>query len=399
MRAYSKKTCHILPCLILAIIFLLTSCSLRSDSQKLYVDIHSADTSSINGEYYVPYFPIVADGGEDAMVSIPRIWPEPDESTNDWKSGYDLYHLKDGTLTLLREKDGIVNLTAVDGDYYYWNQNGVFCFHPDSNPSDFLFALPEGRFFARFWGHDGTLYAIQYTQTKPTEARIYRYDIESEILESLPWFQNYYEQEQKRGRAYGFVGVVGDELLVFSNNERNELGYKYFWLNLTDGSTRPCGISGPPYGYRDGCLIVYDRFTGSYLFHDVQTGEESPFPIPEEVEAAGEGEFELLGVTEEAAYWRDGMSFYLQRDEEFRKVFSFSWERFFYDSTPFYQLNGDTYCFAFFGTPDEGYDLTDLSLHDPALEEGEKMRFAALTPDGKVYILAEAYYNPYWQDF
>lgn len=71
----------------------------------------------------------------------------------------------------------------------------------------------------------------------------------------------------------------------------------------------------------------------------MQTGEESPFPIPEEVEAAGEGEFELLGVTEEAAYWRDGMSFYLQRDEEFRKVFSFSWERFFYDSTPFYQLN------------------------------------------------------------
>ena len=35
----------------------------------------------------------------------------------------------------------------------------------------------------------------------------------------------------------------------------------------------------------------------------------------------------------------------------------------------------------------------------PKLEEGEKMRFAALTPDGKVYILAEAYYNPYWQDF
>lgn len=384
--------------LFLALLILLSGCAapkLGSADNPVYTDFRR-NTAPSNYELYAP---IVVTGDGGTLVSIPQVWKSPNDG-EDWLGGrYDVCRLERDGLVLLQDHQLMINLAAADSGYYYWNFDGVYRFEPDSNTSDWLFALPEGRDFSRFWGQGGYLYGIQYEQDRPVDDRIYRYDLETGELVSLPWFQDYAEQESIDDRMYEWMGVVGDELLFLSYDQDEELGFKVLWLDLTDGSTRPCGITSKVYGYRDGCLIVYDRFTGSYLFHDVQTGEESPFPIPEEVEAAGEDEFELLGVTEEAAYWRDGMSFYLQRGETFRKVFSFSWERFFYDSTPFYQLNGDTYCFAFFGTPDEGYDLTDLSIHDPALEEGEKMRFAALTPDGKVYILAEEYYNPYWQDF
>ena len=58
-------------------------------------------------------------------------------------------------------------------------------------------------------------------------------------------------------------------------------------------------------------------------------------------------------------------------------------------------IGGNCY-FAFVGRPAEGYAVTDLAPYDPEQEAGKLMQFAAVTPEGEVYLLAKEYYDAIW---
>lgn len=333
---------------------------------------------------YNPFCPVAARDGRDILF----------RSYDAGAQTIGLYRWTPGGVAHIRDVPVMYNPLWIDGAYYYWWTDGIFRLDPETGESEQVYRNDHEMYFGMFWEDGGFIYAVDTGFSRSAgDYTVYRFDPAAGGMEEFPWLALSGYRSDSRETSLEFYGVAGNELLVYQPE-----GGRFFWLNIFTGETREDSLGYYPCGWRDGGIVLYRAGWDSMVLHDVQTGKETPLPLPEAVKADAEA-FELLAVDGQAAYWKSGTSLYVQTGEAFAKVFSYSWETDILDAGAFYQLLDGVFYFAFFGTPDEGYDLTDLSIHDPALEEGEKMRFAALTPDGKVYILAEEYYNPYWQDF
>lgn len=326
--------------------------------------------------------------------------------------GRDLVHRlslwKGDAVTELAAEDvaNLYGLTVVDGRLYYWEPGGICQYDPDTETSTRLFTFGRDSSVERFWASGHTLYAVTSVYDpgygKGFRYGFYRYDLKKRQGESLDWLDGF--------RILATEGVIGDELLLASN----ELDSTRAWLNVTDGSTRPCTASRPAVGYRDGDLILYNLGSDTLTFHDVQTCAETTVPVPELVAktldetdacqliAAGDAIYwlfkeEYLLTLEEAVYqpfdplleYGSICTLYRQTDESFEPVFEYT--GYPNECNPYYQLMGDTLYFAFYGYPSDEYPVVDLIDHDPEQQQ-PVMTFAVLKPDGTTYLLAEEYY-------
>ena len=282
------------------------------------------------------------------------------------------------------EPDGrLAGLIQLDGGYYYWQDwqdNGVYRYTLETGASEPLFPLEEGENVQCFWGHDGMLYAV--TGYTFSGYDFYRYDLETGELYREDWLSD-------TGSFVVPYAAVGDELLL-----RSAEGC--FWLDMRDGSRRDCGFKAQVCGYRDGAVALYQPGWEEIILHDVETCEETALPVPEEILSNEEPEdCTLLGVGEEAAYWLVDHILYVQSGEGTEPVFAWygprspaAWKSC--------QVTGGNCYFAFVGRPAEGYEVTDLAPYDPEQEAGKLMQFAAVTPEGEVYLLAKEYYDAIW---
>ena len=271
--------------------------------------------------------------------------------------------------------DGLIQL---NGNYYFWQYDGIYQYWLDRDESQLLFSLKEGKTVTCFWGYGETLYVIEGPYDSEMRGyTICRYELQTGRLYREDWLS-----DCRDGKLY-FYAVVENELLVRSLEEKS-----IFWLNLRDGSRRECDIQGGrPYGYRDGSIALYRAGESTITLHDVQTCHETTIPVLEEILSAEDpGDYTLLTVGEDAAYWlEDGHTFYKQTDDAFEPFFSYT-GRVLSEAYPYDQLIGDTFYFAYSGRPAEGFAVYDLRAEIP---ERETITFGALTPDGEVYLLAE----------
>lgn len=307
---------------------------------------------------------------------------------------------KGDTVTELAAQEELYGLTAVGGELYYWKSDGVYCFDPDAGTSIRLFAFDGKPFVDRFWGSGHFLYAV--TQTiDGQDYHFYRYNLKTRKGQSVDWLDGL-------GTFLTFHAVIGDQLLIGVRDRE----YPALWLDVRDGTTRPCTVQRPVVGYRDGSLILYRRDEEDLVLHDVETCEETPLSIPEEIRAsdnyrlvaAGDAIYwlrteEYLLTLEEAVYQpfdpllEHGYTctLYRQTGDEAEPVFEYIGVPS--DTLSYWQLDGNTLYFALYGYPSEDYPVVDPIDHDPEQPQ-PVMTFAALKPDGTVYLLAEEYY-PY----
>lgn len=327
---------------------------------------------------------------------------------NSYHSGDALYFWKDGTVEKLVSDVDLNSLIAVKNKLYYWESDGIYCYNLSKKTSDCIFSFDRNEEISRFWASGHFLYALTSTHfTQPQQggnARLYRYDLRIRKGESVDWIT-------KQDDSPIVQAIVGDEALVLQGFNHNE---PFLWVNVTTGSTRRCTAQITPVGYRDGDLILYDLGSDTLTFHNVETCEETTVPVPELVAktleetddyqliAAGDAIYwlfkeEYLLTLEEAVYqpfdplleYGSVCTLYRQTDESFEPVFEYT--GYPNECSPYYQLMGDTFYFAFYGYPSDEYPVVDLIDHDPEQQE-PVMTFAALKSDGTTYLLAEEYY-------
>lgn len=311
---------------------------------------------------------------------------EPDHPNN-------LYLWQGDTVCKYEPGRRLNGLIQLDGGYYHWQYDGVYRYLPETGASERLFPLEEGKTVGCFWGHDGMLYAVERPYLSDTAGyTLCRYDLRTGRLYREEWFPG---ADGGRNRLF-FYAAAGDELLV---QPMRGAGY---WLDLTDGSRREWPVDGTVYGCRDGCLAFFQGGSenspgwDAIRLRDIRTGAQSEIPLPAEILSGGERyRYELLAVGEEAVYWEKDHTLYRQTGDRLEAVFAW-YGRDTGAAEPFYQLLDGVYCFAFLGRPAEGFEAVDLAPYDPEQDTGKVMQFAALAPDGTVYILAKEYYDAVW---
>ena len=354
-----------------ALLLLLTGCAASGGEPEPFTLFYTAPFYADDDT--IPFYPVAtpAVGGGTLLRTDAG---DRDEAEN-------LYLWKDGTVTRY-EAPGLLNgLTRAGEGYYYWDDGGgIWQYEPETAVSTPVFSLDAGTAPARFWGKDGILYCIgtgDYT--------VYRYDTGTGESQRFDWLSDCTEEE-----TWVFLyGVIGDELLVAVQRKAD---VTCFWLNMLDGSRRYDDFPGTFVGYRDGAAAFYRRDAGEILFRDLQSGAESALPVPEAVLNDRNGDYRLLGVTEENIYWLYRQAICVQKGEELETAYSFrpvnpmiepAWQ--------YYQLIGGVLYFAYYGEPKEEEWLHDIALEDPNRSENRVIRYCALMPDGEAYILAKEY--------
>ena len=355
-----------------AVLLLLGGCSGGDPDVQVY---YTPESQSFESKFYPAAVP--AEGGV-LLRTLDRV------AYNGEGTHPNNLYLWRGDSVAKYEPDGrLAGLIQLDGSYYYWQdwqESSVYRYTPETGASEPLFPLEEGEKVQCFWGHDGMLYAV--TGYTFSGYDFYRYDLETGELYREDWLSD-------TGSFVVPYAAVGDELLL-----RSAEGC--FWLDMRDGSRRDCGFKAQVCGYRDGAVALYQPGWEEIILHDVETCEETALPVPEEILSNEEPEdCTLLGVGEEAAYWLDDHTLYVQSGEGTEPVFAWYGPR----SPAAWQscqvIGGNCY-FAFVGRPAEGYAVTDLAPYDPEQEAGKLMQFAAVTPEGEVYLLAKEYYDAIW---
>ena len=363
-----------------AVLLLLGECSGGNPDVQVY---YTPESQSFESEFYPAAVP--AEGGV-LLRTLDRV-----EYNDEGTHPNNLYLWRRDSVAKYEPDERLAGLIELDGGYYYWQdweESGVYRYTLETGASEPLFPLEEGEKVQCFWGHNGMLYAVTGTY-RPTEYSLYRYDLETGELYREDWLSD-------TGSFVVPYAAVGDELLVYRVDNRPEAENLFCWLNARDGSTRPCTLTRYPVGYRDGAVALYQPGGEEIILHDVETCKETSLPVPEEILLSEDPEdCTLLGVGEEAAYWLDDHILYVQSGEGTEPVFAWYGPR----SPAAWQscqvIGGNCY-FAFVGRPAEGYAVTDLAPYDPEQEAGKLMQFAAVTPEGEVYLLAKEYYDAIW---
>ena len=359
--------------LILLLTLLLSGCA----KNNLYTQVYHLPSENFS-KSFEPYYPLALPGDNGVLLRMP-----------DWLDSTDnLYLWREDTVIKFKLDQQLMGLIEIDGAYYGWTVDGVYRYELDSGETEMLFPLEEETLLVRFWGDAGMLYAIE----RPSYT-LCRYDLKTGVLSREDWLS-----EAEEAVTLYFFGVVGDELLV----EKRGAEFAIYWLNLMDGSRREYPIDSPVYGYRDGALALFRQGSENnpgwdfIRLQDVKTGKQTEIPLPDEIlSAENRYDYELLAVGEDAVYWREDHTLYRQTDKGLQAVFAYT-GREVYSIFQFYQLIDGVYYFAFLGRPAEGYEVVDLAPYDPEQDTGKYMQFAALMPDGTVYILAKEYYDAAW---
>ena len=282
----------------------------------------------------------------------------------------------------------------MDGNCYYWQRDGVYQYQIGDGTSRRLFTIAPETVIARLWVRDGCLYAVENRANadSDTDYAIYCYDCNTDSLSTFDWLSEYAVE----GVRLWFYGVVEDEMLVCVQQQEKTF---CFWLNIQTGSRRACDIQGGVYGYRKNCIALYQSGWDAIVLQDVQTGREQALSLPKEVWAAPQQtDYTLLAVGEKDCFWLKGQSIYRQRGEKLEEVFAY-YGRTLTETLPFFQLIGDVYYFAFYGTPEEAYDITNLISPGEPPQYSSRISYCALTPDGRIYLLAQEFFDSAWIDY
>ena len=326
------------------------------------------------------------------------------------RAGNSLYRWDGDEVSLIEEDppDTLRNLVEVGGKLYYWKQGGIFRYNWKTGESTQVFSFDEPRNITRFWASNGVLYAFAGSSITD-DYLLYRYDIRAKKGEKVNWVADI-------GRYPIIFGVVGDEALVSWVDSDSGQTRRFAWMDTTDGSTRPCTLERYPNGYRDGSLIVYQAGWEEIILHDIETCEETAIPVPRRILAAEDPEvYILMAVGEDSLYWLQMKSvkrkwrevyaammenrylsqytgeytFYRQEGDSLEPFFTFRSDVYASDMLGFAQLIGDTFYFAYSGTPQTFSGVRSLIPPDDEPIRGRTMVFAARKPDGEICTLVE----------
>lgn len=358
-------------CAVFALISLLfSSCSLNiSDEPPAYFYCLNTDDPIGSGGDSVSFFRTLGYDYETGTVNV--------------------YRWEDGQVSLIPGEDNPGLPLEYDGSFYVLDGDSICCYNPANGEKKALFEI-QGDSVEYFWGKNGCLYLLIYTfsDTSDTTYMIYRYNLAKESLEILSWIEDYKAENQCT--FFLQFGLFDNELACGMGNEESET--KAFWLNVDDGSVRSYNINGVWYGTRDGKLAVYDNEREDFFLIDTKTGRYYPLDLPSE---AYEEEYTLMSVGEDAAYFQSGYNFYVYRNGKLRLLLSYKGIPVT-DVYKHHRFVGDTFYFAFVGTPDDAANITDLA---PDYDNKRMVYYCAADKTDQVFILAKEEYNSQMQDF
>ena len=311
------------------------------------------------------------------------------------------------------DADEMNSLMEVDGKLYYWEPGGICHYNWKTGESTRLFTFGGEKTIDRFWASNGVLYAAASNNVSAAgwkdDYSLYRYDIRAEKGETVDWIADL------GGRPIIYA-VVGGEILIYPMGNLPADGSLFVWMDTTDGSTRPCTLERYPNGCRDGSLVVYQAGWEEIILHDVETCEETSIPVPRRILAAEDpSDYILMAVGEDSLYWLQMKSvkrkwrevyaammenrylsqytgeytFYRQEGDSLEPFFTFRSDVFASDMLGYAQLIGDTFYFAYSGTPQTFSGVRSLIPPDDEPIRGRTMVFAARKPDGEICTLVE----------